>query len=170
MKPLPVRRDKPVLVYGTSIAQGGVASRPGLAWTALLERKLDRPVINLAFSGNGRLEPEVLDLIAGQVNAAFANFSKGLTALGNKDDININVIHPGSTQTDRVEMLFQQYAKAQDKTVEQVRAEAVSKAGLRRIGQPEDIAELAVYLASAKARHIQGTAIVVDGGGTPGYY
>jgi NAD(P)-dependent dehydrogenase (short-subunit alcohol dehydrogenase family) len=67
-------------------------------------------------------------------------------------------------------MLFQQYAKAQDKTVEQVRAEAVSKSGLRRIGQPEDIAELAVYLASAKARHIHGTAIVVDGGGTPGYY
>lgn len=63
-KPLPVRRDKPVLVYGTSIAQGGVASRPGLAWTALLERKLDRPVVNLAFSGNGRLEPEVLDLVA----------------------------------------------------------------------------------------------------------
>jgi len=63
-KPLPVRRDKPVLVYGTSIAQGGVASRPGLAWTALLERKLDRPMINLAFSGNGRLEPEVLDLVA----------------------------------------------------------------------------------------------------------
>ena len=63
-KPLPVRKDKPVLVYGTSIAQGGVASRPGLAWTALLERKLDRPMINLAFSGNGRLEPEVLDLVA----------------------------------------------------------------------------------------------------------
>lgn len=109
-------------------------------------------------------------LVGGAVNAAFANFSKGLAALGNKDDININVIHPGSTQTDRVEQLFAQYAKAQDKTVEQVRAEAVSKSGLRRIGQPDDIAELAVYLASAKARHIQGAAIVVDGGGTPGYY
>jgi 3-oxoacyl-[acyl-carrier protein] reductase len=109
-------------------------------------------------------------LVGGAVNAAFANFSKGLTAMGNKDDININVIHPGSTQTDRVEQLYAQYAKAQDKTVEQVRAEAVSKSGLRRIGQPEDIAELALYLASPKARHIQGTAIVVDGGGTPGYY
>ncbi|MDP4250759.1 MAG: SGNH/GDSL hydrolase family protein [Bacteroidota bacterium] len=63
-KPLPARRDKPVLIYGTSIAQGGCASRPGLAWTALLERKLDRPLINLSFSGNGRLDQEVLDLIA----------------------------------------------------------------------------------------------------------
>ena len=66
--------------------------------------------------------------------------------MGNKDDIKINVIHPGSTQTDRVEMLFQQYAKAQDKTVEQVRAEAVSKSGIRRIAQPEDVAELALFL------------------------
>ena len=47
-------------------------------------------------------------LVGGAVNAAFANFSKGLVAMGNKDDININVIHPGSTQTDRVERLFQQ--------------------------------------------------------------
>jgi len=104
------------------------------------------------------------------VNAAMANFAKGLTAMGNRDDININVIHPGQTQTDRVEQLFAQFAKAQNKTVEQVREEALVKSGLRRIGKPEDVAELAVFLASAKARHIQGTAIALDGGGTPGYY
>lgn len=109
-------------------------------------------------------------LIGGAVNAAFANFSKGLTALGNRDDININVVHPGQTQTDRVEQLFQQFAKAQNKTVEQVRAEALTKSGLRRIGQPEDVAELALFLCGARARHIQGTAIALDGGGTPGYY
>jgi lysophospholipase L1-like esterase len=63
-KPLGVRTDKPIVVYGTSIAQGGCASRPGLAWTNILGRKLDRPVINLAFSGNGRLEKEVIDLLA----------------------------------------------------------------------------------------------------------
>lgn len=62
-KPLPVRSDKPIVVYGTSIAQGGCASRPGLAWTNILGRKLDRPVINLAFSGNGRLEKELIDLL-----------------------------------------------------------------------------------------------------------
>ncbi|MCE6989242.1 SGNH/GDSL hydrolase family protein [Dyadobacter sp. CY323] len=61
---LPVRADKPVVVYGTSIAQGACASRPGMAWTAILERKLDHPLINLAFSGNGRLEKEVVDLVS----------------------------------------------------------------------------------------------------------
>ncbi|MEZ4772214.1 MAG: SGNH/GDSL hydrolase family protein [Bacteroidia bacterium] len=62
--PLPVRQDKPIVIYGTSIAQGGCASRPGMAWTAILSRKMDRPLINLGFSGNGRLEPEIISLIA----------------------------------------------------------------------------------------------------------
>jgi lysophospholipase L1-like esterase len=62
-KPLSVGKDKPIVVYGTSIAQGGCASRPGLAWPAILNRKLNLPVINLAFSGNGRLEKEVIDFI-----------------------------------------------------------------------------------------------------------
>jgi lysophospholipase L1-like esterase len=61
--PLPVRMEKPVVVYGTSIAQGACASRPGMAWTGILDRKMDRPLINLAFSGNGRLEPELIDLL-----------------------------------------------------------------------------------------------------------
>ncbi|QHT65712.1 acetylhydrolase [Rhodocytophaga rosea] len=61
--PLPVRVDKPIVVYGTSIAQGACASRPGMAWTAILGRKLERPLINLGFSGNGRLEKEIIDLL-----------------------------------------------------------------------------------------------------------
>jgi lysophospholipase L1-like esterase len=61
---LPLRHEKPLVVYGTSIAQGGCASRPGMAWTVILARNLDRPLINLAFSGNGRLEEEVVDLIS----------------------------------------------------------------------------------------------------------
>lgn len=60
---LPVRPDKPVVVYGTSIAQGACASRPGMAWTSILSRKLDHPLINLGFSGNGRLEKEVVDMV-----------------------------------------------------------------------------------------------------------
>jgi NAD(P)-dependent dehydrogenase (short-subunit alcohol dehydrogenase family) len=109
-------------------------------------------------------------LIGASVNAALGNFTKGLTAMGNKDDVNVNVIHPGQTQTDRVVQLHERLAKAQNKTVEQVRADGLAKSGLRRIALPEDIAELALFLASAKARHIQGTAIAVDGGNTPGYY
>ncbi len=62
--PLPIRQEKPIVVYGTSIAQGACASRPGMAWTSILERKMDNPLINLGFSGNGRLEDELIDLMA----------------------------------------------------------------------------------------------------------
>lgn len=61
--PMPLSAEKPVVVYGTSIAQGACATRPGLAWTAILERKLDRPLINLGFSGSGQLEKSVIDLM-----------------------------------------------------------------------------------------------------------
>lgn len=54
----------PVVIYGTSIAQGACASRPGMAWTNILHRLTGREVVNLGFSGNGRLEPEVIDYVA----------------------------------------------------------------------------------------------------------
>lgn len=62
--PMQTRKEKPIVVYGTSIAQGGCASRPGLAWTSLLDRQMDRQVINLGFSGNGKLEPPVTALVS----------------------------------------------------------------------------------------------------------
>ncbi len=68
LDPLPIRQEKPIVVYGTSIAQGACASRPGMAWTSILGRKLDRPVVNLAFSGNGRLEKELIEYVT-QIDA-----------------------------------------------------------------------------------------------------
>jgi len=53
----------PLIFYGTSIMQGASASRPGMAWLNILGRKLDHPVINLGFSGNGRLEVPLIDLM-----------------------------------------------------------------------------------------------------------
>jgi len=61
--PYPPDRQKPILFYGTSITQGGCASRPGMAYPAILGRWLQRPTINLGFSGNGRMEPELADLL-----------------------------------------------------------------------------------------------------------
>lgn len=60
---LPARK-KPVVVYGTSITQGGCANRPGMAYTAILSRKMNREFINLGFSGNGRLDYEIARLMA----------------------------------------------------------------------------------------------------------
>jgi lysophospholipase L1-like esterase len=55
---------KPIVFYGTSITQGGCASRPGMAYPAILGRRLDWPTINLGFSGNGKAEPEIAALLA----------------------------------------------------------------------------------------------------------
>lgn len=57
-------RGKPMVFYGTSITHGGCASRPGMAYPAIVGRRLDWPVINLGFSGNGTMDPEVGALLA----------------------------------------------------------------------------------------------------------
>lgn len=57
-------REKPVVMYGTSILQGGCANRPGMAHTNIIGRRLDREVINLGFSGNALLDLEIAELMA----------------------------------------------------------------------------------------------------------
>ncbi len=53
------RKDKPVCFYGTSITHGASASRAGMSFVNILGRRLDRPMLNFGFSGNGRMEIEV---------------------------------------------------------------------------------------------------------------
>jgi len=65
----PAGKDKPLFFYGTSITHGGCASRPGMAYPAILGRMLDQPVINLGFSGNGKMEMALEALLA-EVDAA----------------------------------------------------------------------------------------------------
>ncbi len=60
----PFRVPKPVVFYGTSITQGGCASRPGMSYQAILGRMLNLDFVNLGFSGNGRGEPEVARMTA----------------------------------------------------------------------------------------------------------
>jgi lysophospholipase L1-like esterase len=54
----------PIVFYGTSITQGGCASRPGMSYPAILGRRLERPMINLGFSGSARMEPAVAETLA----------------------------------------------------------------------------------------------------------
>jgi hypothetical protein len=68
-EPYPEGHTKPIVFYGTSITQGGCASRPGMVHTAIIGRKLNYPVVNLGFSGNGQLEPAVGELMA-EIDAA----------------------------------------------------------------------------------------------------
>ena len=64
LPPVPLPVKKPVVIYGTSITQGGCASRAGSAFTNQLSRRLQAEFLNFGFSGNGQNEPEVAGLLA----------------------------------------------------------------------------------------------------------
>jgi 3-oxoacyl-[acyl-carrier protein] reductase len=125
-------------------------------------------VVNIG--GGAARSPGADFSIGASVNAAMGNFSKALSQQGKKDGVNVNVIHPGATETERFYQLLEMRSKASGKPVDQLKQEATVKDGLRRLGKAEDIAALTLFLCSEKARHIQGTAIAVDGGSTVGYY
>ena len=57
-------RVKPVVMYGTSVLQGGCANRPGMVHTSILGRMLNREVYNFGFSGNAKLDYEIAELMA----------------------------------------------------------------------------------------------------------
>ena len=87
--PTPWRSDKKIVIYGTSITQGGCASRPGMCMSNMLSRRWNMEVVNLGFSGSGKGEPEVMEFVAGVpdpalfvldyvVNAGVEGFKKTL--------------------------------------------------------------------------------------------
>lgn len=56
--------DKPIVFYGTSITQGGCASRPGMVYTSIISRALNKECINLGFSGNARMDKAMAEMVA----------------------------------------------------------------------------------------------------------
>ena len=137
-----------------------------LCWLLLSESK--GAVINIV--GGFARTPDPDFMIGGAVNAAMANFSKALAGQVLRDDVNVNAIYPGLTQTERVDEIFATRARLAGTSVEAVRASVLKNEGIRRVGKPDDVAELACFLCLPKARHIQGTAISIDGGATRGLY
>ena len=120
--------------------------------------------------GGASRTPDAGFMVGGAVNAALANYTKALAGQGNMDDVNVNWINPGQTETERLQMLLETRARDEGKTVDDVRRERMQGEGIRRLGQPDDVASLVNYLCLDEARHIQGTGISVDGGATKGYF
>lgn len=101
-EPLAPRKEKPLLFYGTSITHGACASRPGMPHPAILGRRLNRPVINLGFSGNGKLEAEVGEFLCELDPAVYI-----LDCLPNMVEKEV---------ADRAEIFVKQLRKARPKT------------------------------------------------------
>jgi NAD(P)-dependent dehydrogenase (short-subunit alcohol dehydrogenase family) len=175
-----------ILVHSAGATRAGAfADLPDEAWSdgfalkflgAVRLTRLFWPMLKAAQGhvvnviGGAARTPDPEFLIGSSVNGAFASFSKGLSQLGKRDGVNVNAIHPGATETERTKLLWAQRAQALGKTVEEIRQQIMARSGARSIAQPEDIAALALFLCSEKARQIQGVAVAVDGGGTPGLY
>ena len=60
----PYKNKKPIIIYGSSIVHGTGASRPGLAYSNIISRKLDMDVVNLGFSGNAKAELPIMNYLA----------------------------------------------------------------------------------------------------------
>lgn len=86
------RDTKPILFYGTSITHGACASRPGMSFVNLLGRRLDRPMLNFGFSGNGKMEAEVAELLAELDPAVFVLDCMANTPRENIEPHSYNVV------------------------------------------------------------------------------
>lgn len=133
-------------------------------WPELAKRK--GTIVNIG--GAAAYTPGAGFMVGGAVNAALAHFSKALSKQGLKDDVNVNILHPGMTVSSRLQDLLEQQAAAEGKSVEEIRARNTAAAGTRRIGEPTDVAEAVAFLCSPRARHIHGVDFAIDGGATPG--
>lgn len=133
-------------------------------WPSLAAHK--GTVVNIG--GAAAYTPGAGFMVGGAVNAALWHFTKALSKKGLADDVNVNIVHPGMTASDRLEELLKQQAAAEGTTVEVVRERNSAAAGVRRLGEPADVAEAVAFLCSPRARHITGVDFPIDGGATPG--
>lgn len=133
-------------------------------WPAL--RAARGCVVNIG--GDAAFTPGANFMIGGAVNAALEHFSKSLAEMGLRDDVNVNIVHPGMTETDRLISILQTRGEAEEKTIDAVRQETMAQLGIRRLGQPDDVANTVAFLCSEAARHIHGVSLRVDGGATKG--
>jgi 3-oxoacyl-[acyl-carrier protein] reductase len=79
-------------------------------------------------------------------------------------NINVNAVCPGIVHTPRMDKLCEEKAQKRGWTVEQVYEEYVEDMALKRVTEPQDVANAVLYLASEESRQLTGHEVVVDGG------
>ena len=111
----------------------------------------------------------VADLVlSNAARAAVVGLVKSLANEFGKDGILVNNVGPGFTATDRLKELAKTRAAASGKTEQDLFEGWAADAPLKRLGQPREVAETIVWLASERASYITGQTVLVDGGAYKG--
>lgn len=124
-------------------------------------------VINISSSGVKQPVPGLT--LSNSIRMAVLGWAKTLANQVAGDNILVNTVCPGFTDTDRVTQILEQQSAASGKSTEEIAAGIASQIPMQRIGQPEEIANLAIFLGSEAASYITGTSIQVDGGSVQGF-
>jgi 3-oxoacyl-[acyl-carrier protein] reductase len=116
--------------------------------------------------GVGGRTPGPAFAIGGSVNAALLSLTKALAAIGVTDGVQMNAINPGAIRTDRLKRRLTDLAAQEG--VDPVSAEQrfVAAEHVTRVGEPEDIANLAAFIVGPEGRFLQGALVDMDGGAT----
>jgi 3-oxoacyl-[acyl-carrier protein] reductase len=128
-------------------------------------RESSRPAV-LAIQSMSVKQP-IPDLtLSNAVRPAVIGLTKSLSLELGPEGIRVNSILPGMTDTERVAGLMQRRVEQENITLEEARQQAANNIPLRRIGTPEEFANMAVFLCSPAAGFVTGAAVPVDGGAT----
>ena len=119
-------------------------------------------IVNISSSGVKQPVPGLT--LSNSIRMAVLGWAKTLANQVGPDNILVNTVCPGSTNTDRITQILETRSAASGKSVDELAQAMAAQIPLRRIGEPEEVANLAVFLGSEAASYITGTAIQVDGG------
>ena len=103
-------------------------------------------------------------MAVGLNNAAVMNWTKSMSLQYASDGILVNTVAPGSIDTPRQVGNRQRESEVTGKSVEEFRKARVKDIPLRRLGRPEEVANLIVFLASECSSYMTGTCVTIDGG------
>jgi NAD(P)-dependent dehydrogenase (short-subunit alcohol dehydrogenase family) len=104
--------------------------------------------------------------IGGSVNAALALLTKALADRGVKDGVRVNAINPGFIKTDRLTQRVRSVADEYQLPMEDAEARLAKDAGVRRFGEPQEVAAAVAFLASPACAYCHGALLDIDGGQT----